>query len=163
MQTIELYLNIIHYCYYKAIYKLYVLSNKINPFVLIHKLPFQKRRYEKLGIDIRKEINKAYSDKKFGISVTFSGGYLIGLLFLFIFGVFSLIRKLFTTENLEGIHFIFFGVSSVILCYFFVLKENKYIKYFNKFEKWNKEEKRKYSWFTFAITVAFFYLCILGF
>ena len=163
MKIIEFYLNIVHFCYYKAFYRLYELSNKINPFTLIHKMPFQKRRYEKLGIDIRKEIDKAYENKIFGISVTFSGGYLMILMLFFVFGVFSLIRKIFTTERLYGIHFVFFVMLSAFICYIFVLQKNKYIPYFNKFEKWNKEEKRKYSWFTFAITIAFFYLCILGF
>jgi len=163
MQKLELYLNIINYCYYKVFYKLYLLSNKVNPFTLIHKLPFQKRRYKKLGIDIQKEMNKAYGDRYLGISVTFSGGYLMIFLFLFVFGVFGLTRKLFTAERLEGIHFVFFVVVSACISYIFVLKKNKYIPYFNKFERWSKEEKRKYGWFTFAITIAFFYLFTLGF
>ena len=31
----ELFINIIHYCIYKADYKMYLLSNKLNSFVLI--------------------------------------------------------------------------------------------------------------------------------
>ena len=50
-------------------YKLHLLSNKINPFRLIHKLPFQKRRYQELGIDIDEEINKAFENKEFGLNM----------------------------------------------------------------------------------------------
>lgn len=163
MKIIELYLNIVHFCYYKAHYKLHLFSNKINPFALIHKLPFQKRRYEKLGIDIQKEIDTAFGDKIFGLSTTVAGGFLFVLVFFFLFGVFGLIRKLFTTEYLETIHFIIFGLLSAVVCYTFVFKKDKYIKYFDKFEKWGKEEKRKYSLVTFIITTIVFCLWILSF
>ncbi|HBK83696.1 MAG TPA: hypothetical protein DDZ41_08890 [Flavobacterium sp.] len=164
MKTIEFYLNIIHFCYYKAHYKLHLLSNKINPFRLIAEIPIVKRKHKKMGIiNFEKEIDNLFWDKTFGISVTFSGGYLMILMLFFVFGVFSLIRKIFTAERLYGIHFVFFVALSAFICYVFVLKKNKYIPYFNKFEKWNKVEKKKYGWFTFVITIAFFYLCILGF
>lgn len=163
MQKLELYLNIVHFCYYRADYKLHLLFNKINPVLLLSQIPFIKRRNEKLDIDIQKRLNDNFRDKNFGYSLIFSGGYLMILLFLFVFGVFGLTRKLFTAERLEGIHFVFFVVVSASISYIFVLKKNKYIPYFNKFERWSKEEKRKYGWFTFAITIAFFYLFTMGF
>lgn len=163
MKTIGFYLNIVHFCYYKTHYKLHLFTNKINPFNFIHKLPFQKRRYEKLGINIQKEIDTAFGDKKKGLSITFAGGFLFVLLFFFFFGVFGLIRKFFTTEYLETIHFIIFGALSALICYTFVFKKDKYIKYFDKFEKWNREEKRKYSWIVFIVSIAVFCLWILSF
>ena len=48
----DAYLNILHYCFYKAHYRLHLLANKVNPFHLIHCLPFLKRRYEKQGVNI---------------------------------------------------------------------------------------------------------------
>ena len=163
MKIIEFYLNIIHFCYYKAHYNLHLLTNKLNPFNLIHKLPFQKRRYEKLGIDIQKEINTAFEDKTFGLSTTIAGGFLFVLLFFFVFGVFGLLRKLLTKDILETAHFLIFGVLSALVCYVFVFKNDKYIKYFDKFEKWTRNEKTKYSWLTFVTTVIVFFLCILSF
>ncbi|WP_306350835.1 hypothetical protein [Flavobacterium sp. '19STA2R22 D10 B1'] len=163
MNKLELYLNVIHFCYYKAHYKLHLLTNKINPFRLIHKLPFQKRRYEKLGIDIQKEIDSVFGNKNFGMSVTVAGGILLGLLFFLIFGVVGLIHKLFNTDNLGTIYFIIFGILSGIVCYVFVFKNDKYIKYFDKFDKWTRDEKRKYCWFTFIATIIVFCLWILSF
>ena len=163
MKTIELYLNIVHFCFYKADYKLHLLFNNINPFLLLAKIPFLKRRNERLGINIQKQLNKNFSNKNYGYSVTFAGGILLALLFFLFFGVFGLFRKLFTTAILETFHFIFFGVLSALVCYVFVFKKNIYIKYFDKFEKWTKEEKRKYSWLTFAITIIVFLLWILSF
>ena len=64
----ENYLNIIHFCFYKAHYKLHLFAKKINPFNLIHKFPFQKRRYRELGINIEKKIDIAFGDNIFGLS-----------------------------------------------------------------------------------------------
>ncbi len=61
-----------------------MLSNKVNPFSLIHKLPFQKRRYEEFGIYIQKQSIKAFSDKRNGFGMTVAGDMLFGLLFLLI-------------------------------------------------------------------------------
>lgn len=163
MKTIEFYLNVVHFCYYKAHYKSYLLFSKVNPFALIHKLPFQKKRYEKLGIDIRKELDRAVLDEKFGVSIIFSGGALLVLFFFFFFGIFSLIRKLFTTERLEAVHFVIFGVCSFLVFYFLVSGNNKYIKYFDQFEKWDKLEKLKYNWFTFIGSIFIFGFWILSF
>ena len=141
-----------------------MFSNKINPFRLLAEIPFVKRRHKKMGIiDFQKEINKAFSDKNFGLSTTVAGGFLFVLLFVFFFGVFGLLRKLFIEDVLETIHFIIFGVLSAVVCYIFVFKKDKYIKYFDKFEKWTKEEKRKYSWLTFFATIIVFCLWILSF
>lgn len=163
MKTLEFYLNIIHFCYYKAHYKLHLIANKLNPFMLIHKLPFQKRKYEELGIDIQTEIDKAFGDKNFGLSMSVAGGILFIVLFFLFFGVFGLVRKLFTQQNLETIHFVIFGIMSAIITYVFVFKKEKYIQYFDKFEKWTKNEKRKYSWLTFFATIIVFFLWILSF
>ncbi len=43
---IELWLNIVHYCIYKVDYRLHMLSNKLNPFLLLGKIPAVKKKYE---------------------------------------------------------------------------------------------------------------------
>lgn len=55
----ENYLNIIHFCFYKAHYKLHLFIKRINPFNLIHKLPFQEKKYKELGINIHEKIDTA--------------------------------------------------------------------------------------------------------
>ncbi|RZK39951.1 MAG: hypothetical protein EOO90_16945 [Pedobacter sp.] len=159
MKVIETYLNIIHFCFYKAHYKMHLLANKINPFHLIHKLPFQRRRYEKLGIDIYKEIDRAAGDKEFGVSTIAAGGILwggVGFLFLSFLLLFNLI--VYGTM----LHVIIVSALSGIVCYFFVFRNDKYLAYFDKYEKWSKAEKRKYSWLTFASVVAVLLLFYIG-
>jgi hypothetical protein len=144
MKKLEISLNILHYCIYAVHYKLHLLANKVNPFNLIHKLPFQKRRYEKLGIDIQKEINKAFGDERNGVSITVAGGLLFGMLFLLIMGTVHLIIKLMNFDVVFTVtYFIVFALIPFIICYFYVFKNDKYLRYFNEFEKWSKVEKRK--------------------
>ena len=62
----EVFWNILHYFMYKAVYRAHLFFNKINPFMLIHKLPFQKRLYERRGIDIYTEMDDAFKQVKGG-------------------------------------------------------------------------------------------------
>lgn len=155
----ENYLNIIHFCFYKAHYKLHLLSNKINPFRLIHKLPFQKRRYEKLGIDINKEIDIAFGDKSFGLSTMAAGGMLWGFINIF-FLTFLLLFNLIVYGT--WMHVIIVSALSGAVCYFFVFRNDKYIAYFDRYEKWSKAEKRKYGWLTILSILGLFLLFYLG-
>lgn len=154
-------LNILHYCIYKGYVKLNLLLDKINPFNLIHKLPFQKRRYEKLGIDIQKEINIAFGNKEFGISVMVAGGAILGILFFLLMAVANiLIRIMNLNITLTINYFIIFSLISLIICYFLVFKKDKYLEYFKKYERWTKAEKMKYGWisFCFVVMVSIFFI-----
>lgn len=156
----ETYLNIIHFCFYRAHYKLHLLANKINPFQLIHKLPFQKKRYEKLGIDIHKEIDRAFRDKKSGLSVMIAGGLLWGILGICFFSILILFDLLVYATML---HIVTCSILSGIVCYFFVFRNDKYLEYFDRYEKWSEAEKRNYSWLTFASVAMVFLVLFLGF
>ena len=117
MKKIELSLNILHYCIYLLHYKLHLLFSKVNPFTLIHKLPFQKRRYAELGIDIREQIDKAFSDQTFGISVTIAGGMLFTIMFIFIIGTFQFVLRLMNLSILfADSYYIIFVLICVTVC-----------------------------------------------
>ncbi len=163
MKRIENYLNVLHFCFYRADYKLHLFANKINPFLLIHKLPFQKRRYEELGIDIYKELDKAFGNKEYGISMTVAGGAMLGILFFFFLAALNILLKLLSGNiTLSALHFIFCGILTVALSYFFVFKKDKYLSYFEQFEEWGKADKIKYGLLSFAFVLLVFLLNILG-
>ena len=163
MKRIENYLNVLHFCFYRADYKLHLFANKINPFLLIHKLPFQKRRYEELGIDIYKEIDKAFGNKEYGISMIVAGGAMLGILFFFFLAALNILLKLLSGNiTLSALHFIFCGILTVALSYFFVFKKDKYLSYFEQFEEWGKADKIKYGLLSFAFVLLVFLLNILG-
>lgn len=163
MKRIENHLNVLHFCFYRAHYKLHLLANKINPFRLIPKIPILKRRYEKLGVDVYKEIEKAVGSKEYGLSMMVAGGVLIGILFFFFLAVLNMLSKLLSGDiTLSAVHFMLCVVLSVAVSYFFVFKKDKYLKYFEHFEGWGKVDKNKYGWFTFAFVLLVFCLFILS-
>ena len=157
MKAIENYLNIMHFCFYKAHYKSHLLAQKINPFNLIHQLPFQKRRYEKLGIDIYQEIDKAFEDKNLGLSTTVAGGMLWGVIAVFFFSLLLLFNV-----PISKPYIIACALLSGVVMYYFVFKKDKYLIYFDKYEKCSKSEKRKFGWLTFATLVAILLLFYIG-
>jgi hypothetical protein len=73
-----------------------------------------------------------------------------------------LVKLLIGNITLSAIHFILCAVLSVALSYFFVFKNDKYLKYFEMFEGWRKADKRKYSWLSFAFVLAVFCLFVLS-
>lgn len=130
------------------------MTNKINPFWLLAELPFLKRRYNKLGIDIHKEVNKAFSDKNIGLSIIIAGGVLLAVLFFLFFAITNVLMSIISDNVvLTTGYFIAFGVLSAIVCYLFVFKKDKYLIYFKEFESWTKNESRKYGWMSFLFIV----------
>ena len=163
MKKTEYYLNVLHFSFYRFDYKLHLWSNKLNPFHLIHKLPFQQRRYKELGVDPVKEINKVFGDKSYGFSMMTAGGALIGILFFFFLASLNILLKLLSGDiTLSAVHFILCVVLSVALSYFFVFKKDKYLSYFEQFEEWGKADKSKYGWLTFAFVLLVFCLFVLS-
>jgi hypothetical protein len=159
-------LNILHYCIYKAHYKMHLLFNKINPFRLIHKLPFQKKRYEQLGIDIDDEINKAFSNRIFGLSTTVAGGGIFGICFILLMAVAIIAIKAVNRDFILAInpyYFLLLVLPSLAVCYFFVFKRDMYLEYFDRYDHWTKTEKRKYGWSSFIFIAAVLFIFVLGF
>lgn len=163
MKKIENYLNILHFCVFKVNHKFYLLYDKIDPFNFIHKLPFQKKRYEKLGINPIKKFNNIFENKTYGFSVTVAGGLLLGILFLFFWGVVNfLIGAPEGFISLTTPHMLISIFLSVSFSYLFVFKQDKYLIYFKKFELWPKSAKVKYSLISFGFIVAVFCFLILS-
>lgn len=160
-------LNIFHYSIYLMHYKLHLLSNKISPFRLIHKLLFQKRRYQELGVDIDEEINKAFGNKEYGLSTMFSGGGIIGIVFLLLISLSKVsIGLLNLNTELNDYFFVTLGGISFVLCYYLVFRKDKYLEYFNEYEKWTTKEMKKYVWISFSFiigVIALFFVSLLMF
>lgn len=78
---------------------------------------------------------------------------------LFFFSVLMMMKVAISTPLIIGC-----GLGSGLICYVFVFKQDKYIKYFDKYEKWSRQEKRKYGWLT-VVSILFvlfsFYLCLV--
>ena len=156
----ETKLNILHYCIYLMHYQVHLLFNKINPFNLLHKLPFQRKKYDELGINIQDEINKAFSDRHFGLSIMISGGLVISLIFLVIVSLYQVSFIILPVNiNFEWFHFAIFGFLSFSICYFTIFKNDKYLEYFEEFQDWAEPKKKQ----MFLISLGVVFLIVLTF
>lgn len=137
------YLNIIHYCLYKFLYRLHLATDKVNPFKLLLNIPIIKKKAKKEGVNLQNSINEAWGNKVYGLSVSYAGGLLWGLMGLFFVATLILLRL-----PLSNLNILIIIVLSGVICHFSVFKNNKYLLYFKKYEKWSKAQSRKYSWLT---------------
>jgi hypothetical protein len=142
----ERFLNKIHYCLFLIQAKGHLLFNYINPGNLLFKIPYIKKRMkDKEGIeDPIKFIDSLYIDEKEGLlGLVSAGGGLIGVLGIAMVSFAILIVKLVTNHStLDKMYFFILGFVSFIVCYFTVFKNDKYLKYFQEFKSWSKNEKR---------------------
>lgn len=163
MRRIELYWNIVHYFVWKADYRVHLFFNKINPFMLIHKLPFQKRMYERRGINIYDEINTSFKDPKSGLSSIRAGGFMFILSLLISVAFFCLIQSIHTSGYLNPVFIIIIAIPFAILNYFLLLYKDKYLDYFKQFEVKPKDWKRKWGWISLGIILTIFFTLFICF
>lgn len=139
------------------------MGTKINPVNLVHELPCQKRRYKRLAINPYQELNKLWGNKRSGFSVMVAGGTLLALLFFFFLTILHLFVSLFIENNLISLFNILSSTAlSLTTAYFFILKKDKYLSYFNEFERWTKIEKEKYRWATVCLIVSVILFFVLS-
>ena len=164
MGKIELWLNIIHYCIYKVDYKIHMFSNKLNPFVLLGRIPRIKRNLEEQRTTLVDVTNKVWTDRRFGFGIMVSGGGLLIIAFLVVWAVFLLLNSLLSDPiNFSWLPFATCMGLAYLICHITVFQKDKYIKYFKKFDKWTKQEKWKYSLGSLAFVVIVIVLFIYSF
>jgi hypothetical protein len=163
MKRIELIWNVVHYVVWKADYKAHLFFNKINPFMLIHKLPFQKRMYERKGINIYEDINLVFKDPKIGLSSIRAGGFMYILSLIISLAFFCLIQAVRNQVYLSNSSMILMCAPFGVLNYFLLFHKNKYLEYFKEFELKSKDWKRKWAWLSFFIIVVIFISLVFSF
>lgn len=164
IEKLELWLNIVHYCVYKAAYNLHLLLNKLNPFLLIGKIPAVKRKFEEQGTSQIEAVNKVWGDKRYGFSTMASGAGLSIILFLIIWVIFLLINSLFEKPiDFSWQPFVICMGLAYTTCHFTVFRRDKYIKYFKKFDKWSMREKWKYGLLSFTFIIGAIVLWLYSF
>jgi hypothetical protein len=166
---IERNLNILHFSLYKIETRLHFLFNKINPALLLYKVPFIKKQMKnKFGIDNALEFhNNFWTDKKNGFGLRFTGGWLIGIIALALIGVGKIGISFIQPEiGLSPYYFLAMGAISYVICYYLVFKEDHYLKYFAEFENWTKARKRLNALLSIGsiiFIITFFFISLLYF
>jgi hypothetical protein len=147
-------LNVLHYSIYLMHYKIHLFANKLNPFMLIHKIPTIKRRNEKFGIDAENEVNKAFENKEYGLSVMVSGGGIIGIIFLIFMSISNLLLKFLMPElSINNYFWYSLAVIAYIVCYFLIFRKDIYLKYFEEYENWENNKVKKKLWMSFSFII----------
>ena len=164
IKKVELLRNTIHYCCYKAEYKRHLLTNKLNPFVLLGEMPVLKRRFEEQGISHMEVVNGLWSDKRFGFSIAISGGGLTIIMFMIIWAVFLMLNSLLIYPiGFSWRPFTICMGLALMICYLTVYQKDKYLSYFRQFEKWSSQQQMKFGLLSFVFTVGGIGLFIYNF
>ena len=161
---LERLLNIVHYSLYRWDYRFHLLFREINPARLIHELPFQKALYKRRGIDVDKEINEVFRRPDIGISVIRSGGVFGALMFFACLSVVNAIWRLAQVNTMLPVyHFVVSMIAGFLIAHFFVYRQDKYLKYFKKFERWPTSERRKWYLVSLLLIIAILLFCLATF
>lgn len=154
IEKLELWLNIVHYCIYKVDYKFHMFSNKLNPFVLLGRIPRIKRNLEEQGTTLVDVTNKVWTDKRYGFGVMISGGAIVVSVTFLFWGLLSTLLGILEIYFLvEPIYVIAYALISYLICHLLVFRKDKYIKYFRKLDKKSRSEKWRYALFTLLFIV----------
>ena len=125
---------------------MHLLLGKVNPILYFYRLPFAKRHFQKMNVDPIIEINKSYKNPKSGISIFFSGNLMNALLFFIFIGIdciYNGVKKEFFIDSIFII--IVIGLISLGVNYFLLFKKDKYLKYFEEFDKMEDHKKKEWA------------------
>jgi len=156
MKKIELFLNIIHYQWFRFELRAsriiqYPLFFVMRPILESKKYKERAKRF--YGIDDpEKEIKKVLRDPENSVSSIITGGAIGGLVYLYLWGIAILISAMLKTF-LPKWAFVLAFVVALIINYFLIWKDDLYLKYFKEFNKKPKSWQRKWSWITFFTAV----------
>ncbi len=174
MKNIELFWNIVYFGIYQFDISLRYLIGFLNPFNFINKIKGVQRYHSTYGVnDLNKFRNRIFNSKKSGISSIRSSAIIGGLLVLFEYGLFNfiqgitkkaLIANVWEDSSHFFIYLIVLLIPVVLINNYLLFKNDKYLNYFEQFEKEGKRKKSSYyflSIITVLLFVSFFFLSFL--
>ena len=153
----ERIINILFYVTYKARVRLHYFLIKALFIKSFYNLPFVLKHFKRMGVDNPlQKLNNEMTDRKGAGVFTPTIIFLSSIAFIF-FSINLCILKivnleyLFKNKDLALFSMIF---PSMIVYFRFIDHNDKYLSYFEKFDKWTKKEKRKYA----IITILYYIL-----
>ena len=152
MKKIELFLNIIHYQWFR--FELWSTEIIQYPFILMMRPMYNTKWYKRRTgwDDPEKEIKKALRDPENSVNSILAGGAIGGLIYLYLWGIAILISAMFKVF-LPKWAFVLAFVVALIINYFLIWKDDLYLKYFKEFDKKSKTWQKKWSWITFFTAI----------
>lgn len=173
-KNIYFYWNLLHFYFFVWHTNAHLIFNYINPIVYISKLPVIKNFYSKHGID---DINsfsneKVFNEKKIGINSIWSGVQKGGMFIFIEYSFFNIVQglsgKVFINILMEnkfyfGILILIFLFIAGFFNYNVLFKNDKYLEYFNEFEKMTKTQKLKTGWLCFLVVLLLIMFLVFSF
>jgi len=167
--------NHVHYAIFNFYKKVYKILSYIDPFRLFYKIPVIKKFYAKGGID---DMNKftdeiIFNNKLSGLHIVWAGIQMGGLIILLEYGFFNIFQTVIKKPVIQYIwesnnfyKLIFIALLLIIPWMInekLLFKNDKYITYFEEFDKQPKYLRRKWNWISFTIIIMIFSFFILSF
>jgi hypothetical protein len=171
MKNLVWYWNMVHY----FLNKWEVVTQSIfnYPVLLLMRNDKVKEMYAKRGVQNPEEaVKHAVNSSKTGTNGIIAGIHMGGLLVMLELSIFNFIQviagKFLIQYFLKDafsvmLLLIVFLVPAGVVNYFILFKDDKYLRYFNKFDKTLKGKNRKYGWISFFIVLSFWLITILSF
>lgn len=163
----EQFWNVIHYFTYKFLNKAYLVLDKISPFTLLLKIPAIEKFLIKRGgsVDmVNQEASNVVTNPILSVNSYYSGVIMISLPVVFCFALQCYYVALISKPEDYRVGFflvIFYAISSGALNYFLLYRNDKYLKYFKKFEKESHNWKVKWAWISAGV-ILFPFLVLIG-
>ncbi|MDR0682641.1 MAG: hypothetical protein LBG15_12475 [Dysgonamonadaceae bacterium] len=163
----ERFWNIIHFFAYKYMTKSYIIF--IKPVHFLYNTNLSKKFLARNGRTpetAMKEFKFALTDKRVGQSSFFAYGIMFAMPFVFLFGLHNFLffvfnRWIIAADKLSIYPIVIYGIFSYLLNDFLLLRKDKYIKYFKKFERQPREWKVKWAWISAGV-ILFPFLVLAG-
>ena len=164
MELLKSKINALYFCLYLTERTMHFAFNKINIFLLIYKIPFIKKRMKnKYGIEKPLEYyNAFFLNKEYGFSQRFVFGAFFGIILVILLTFCILTNKLFQLNlDFENYYLIILGIIAYIFSHLLVFKNETYLDYFEKFEKWSLVRKRMNVFLSFTF-ISLVFLSLIG-
>lgn len=167
MKNILLYWQKLHYNVYKfnCFTQVYIFG---LPVTLLLKNKFIIRQYEKRGVKNPSEIvTRTTTRPDIGAVNWGTDIYMILFIAMICFSIFNFITAIagymIWADWSFLIYLILIAVPSVLINYFALWKDDKYLAYYKEFEKEPKQERLKWAWISFITVILILLLLIFSF
>jgi hypothetical protein len=167
MKKVLLLWRQIHYNFYKfnCFTQIYVIG---LPFTLFLKIKAVNEFYKRRGIkDPSSFFTRKLTNPQTSTVNWLTDGIMIFLIASITFSILNFITVstgyMIWADWSFFIFLILIGLPSVLVNYFVLWKDDKYLVYYKEFEKQSKEEKRKWAWISFITVLLIILLLILSF
>ena len=169
---IILFWRILHYKFFQ--FSCMIYDKLIFHLEPLYRTEIVKRNYTRQGIheDVEKNVRRRMTDPECGHAIYWAGIYSISMCFFYVYILISMISLLsgflIVFEVLESsnpsIKYIFL-FTLALLCFavehLILHRNNRYLKDFKEFQKWDASKNRFYSVVCILFVIAIFFLVII--